>query len=379
MTQDQIIAFRLHQHHLVKPIDETQLELAAAAGLQNTVPGTVPLALGVRLLNFNLEILDRAMQKKKTLVEITGIRGASYIVPSRDFSIFTTAAYPRSEKDLASFIKGSFKSLKSAKSSATEVVETVAKVTLEILNKKALTQDEIHEQWRRKLTKNFLRWCRGCQSFHVPYSVVMAVGIKGCFCFGPYKDGTTAYVRTDQWLPSRFIKNDMEEARRQLAQRFLHFYGPNTVSGFANWAGLSKNQAQETWSLVEEDLLEIPDTTGTRWLLKKDVKAFGSPPTPPKVVLLPPRDAFLNLPDRETLVPEKKHHPHVWRVLGNPGVLLVNGRVAALWKFQKKKDTLQSQFTALEKIPKALREIAEEKLETLVPLRECKNSEVEWN
>jgi hypothetical protein len=53
---------------------------------------------------------------------------------------------------------------------------------------------------------------------------------------------------------------------------------------------------------------------------------------PPGVRLLPPGDPFLQARDREVLVPEKSHQSQLWRMLGNPGALLVDGMIAGTWR-----------------------------------------------
>lgn len=52
----------------------------------------------------------------------------------------------------------------------------------------------------------------------------------------------------------------------------------------------------------------------------------------PGVRLLPPGDPFLQGRDRDVLVPEKPHQKQLWRIIGNPGALLVDGEVAGVWR-----------------------------------------------
>lgn len=60
----------------------------------------------------------------------------------------------------------------------------------------------------------------------------------------------------------------------------------------------------------------------------------GTPPGPAGVRLLPPYDSYLDQRDRETLLPDKALHRRVWRILGNPGVVLADGHIVRLWRPQ---------------------------------------------
>jgi hypothetical protein len=52
----------------------------------------------------------------------------------------------------------------------------------------------------------------------------------------------------------------------------------------------------------------------------------------PGVRLIPPMDALVQARDRDLLLPDKKQQKEVWRTLGNPGVLLIDGEIAGTWR-----------------------------------------------
>jgi winged helix DNA-binding protein len=68
------------------------------------------------------------------------------------------------------------------------------------------------------------------------------------------------------------------------------------------------------------------------WLPDETVDALRSAPAPRLVRLLPPSDPFLQARDRALLVPDKAHQAALWRVLGNPGALLVDGEISGVWR-----------------------------------------------
>jgi hypothetical protein len=62
------------------------------------------------------------------------------------------------------------------------------------------------------------------------------------------------------------------------------------------------------------------------------VPALTSAERPSGVRLLPAMDPLLQARDRDLLVPDRAQQKEVWRVLGNPGVLLVDGEIAGVWR-----------------------------------------------
>ena len=60
-----------------------------------------------------------------------------------------------------------------------------------------------------------------------------------------------------------------EPAASEAVRRFLRWYGPERPGGFAEWAGVSRPQADRLWGEVEDELAEA----GDGWVLRGDVRS----------------------------------------------------------------------------------------------------------
>ncbi len=72
---------------------------------------------------------------------------------------------------------------------------------------------------------------------------------------------------------------DPADARRELARRYLHVFGPATAPGFARWAGISRRAALDAFGLLEGSLLPVRSPLGDEWLLADDEPAIRAAET----------------------------------------------------------------------------------------------------
>jgi len=194
-------------------------------------------------------------------------------------------------------------------------------------------------------------------------------------------EGDSAFALAKNWLPKPFyeraLKMKQVTASHELLRRYLEYFGPADVSMFASWGGISKNQATEIWKLVEKELVEIPLGKKTLFLLKKDQKELEKAKAPQGVHLLPARDPFLDQRDREIIIPDKKLHSRVWKILANPGVLLVDGEVAGTWRVQKKGKALNFVFEPFHKLAHSIKSEIDLQCERITQLRGAESFKLE--
>lgn len=157
---------------------------------------------------------------------------------------------------------------------------------------------------------------------------------------------------------------DPLQARRELARRYLHVYGPTTPAAFATWAGIGAAEADTTFEALGRSLTAVRTPIGDGWILASDEPAFREPPAPPAAArLLPSGDPFYLLQgaDRELLVPDAAQRNALWTSRVWPGAVLVSGEVVGTWRRAQAKLTIE----ALRRLSRAEREAVEAEAQSL--------------
>jgi hypothetical protein len=128
---------------------------------------------------------------------------------------------------------------------------------------------------------------------------------------------------------------DPADACRELARRHLHVFGPATADRFARWAGISRRAAATAFTSLTESLLPVRTPLGDEWLLADDEPAMRAEEAASAAVrLLPSGDAYFLLhgAERELLVPTADQRARLWTSRVWPGALLVDGEIRGTWR-----------------------------------------------
>ncbi len=128
---------------------------------------------------------------------------------------------------------------------------------------------------------------------------------------------------------------DPRDARRELARRYLHIFGPTTPEAFAEWAGIASRRGSETFDELGRSLTPVRTPVGDAWILTRDEPTFRTAPAPAASArLLPSGDAYFLLQgaDRELLVPDADRRRALWTSRVWPGGLLVGGEIVGTWR-----------------------------------------------
>lgn len=392
LTRQQVLAFRLNRQFLSERAASERLFQVASLGIQNSPPGSALLAIGARLDNFTPAELGQALHQRKTLIQLWSLRSAPYILPVSSAPIFTTGLLPDDESSALYFMRGATAHLKRFNLSATRAIELTGDALQEVLaDGSELTKDELgvrlaewvaqslplnqRQQWNEPdgLRKNTY----GQSIVRYALNVVSLLGI---ICFGQ-QHGTRAarFTLIEKWLGAALPKTDRALARANLVRHYLHYFGPGELQGFITWSGVSPEYARTSWSYLLDELISISVHGRKRWLLADDLDLIQETPWPGGVRLLPPHDPYLSTPDKSILEPDRLLRQRIWRSVGSPGVVLINGEITGIWHPQKRAGTLSLQIELFTSVNEVMRVQIQEAAEQIALLRQARLLSVNYN
>jgi hypothetical protein len=137
-------------------------------------------------------------------------------------------------------------------------------------------------------------------------------------------------VKATTWLDAD-ARGDLEAARAELLRRYVHCYAPTTAAHFAEWAGITRPDANDRWKRLAGDLVPVQGD-GKGFVLEEDLEVLQRPPASEGVRLLPAKDAFIQARDRDLLFPEPAHRKAVFPIIGGPGVVLHDASPVGTWR-----------------------------------------------
>jgi hypothetical protein len=288
VTRRQILAFRRRVGELDErmPMGPQSLRRAAWAGLQDSMPRAALLSLHARVAG-----VEPSTWEHPSLAQLWGPRYSTYVVPKRDFALFSLGRLPDDAK-------------------GRQRAERMAELLQAVLNDRRVTDRE----------------------------AAGALGVGNAIRYAA-TTGTVAIRWEGARAPTVWTvpapRIDPADACRELARRYLHVFGPTTADGFARWAGISRRAAATAFASLEGSLLPVRSPLGDEWLLAEDEPAIRAGETVAAPArLLPSGDAhfLLDGAERALLVPREDQRRRLWTPRVWPGALLVEGEIRGTWR-----------------------------------------------
>ena len=248
-----------------------------------------------------------------------------------------TATAPWSEADAAKRVFDAATSFRRGKLDVLEALGVVASTMRKIVTKPT-TKGQVSRQLSDQLGAPYVRYCRVCKATHSYEQPFRLAALQAGLVLQPGTSPPVLERVTRFRAPGYRHLAGEAKATFDVARNHLRFFGPTTASDAAAYLDSPKREVSGHWP---EDVEEVNVDKVPRYVLAGDVDAMEEVPKPAGTVrLLGPFDPFLQLRDRALLVPDADRRKDLWRTLGRPGAVVVDGEVLGTWRPKTSGDQL---------------------------------------
>jgi hypothetical protein len=294
LRREQVLAHRRRAGGLDERMSSTPdaLRRSAWIGLQDSMPRAALLSIHARVAE-----ATPASWEDPAFVQLWGPRFQAYVVPAVDRALFSVSRYPDEAKG---------------------------------------------QRWAEKMASMLNEHLAGRRMRYDDAGV--ALGLHG----NQFRYGASTGTILLRWegarrpvvwtVPRPTITPD--EARLEVARRYVHILGPTTAEAFAKWLGIGLPQARRAFRSLEPELTAATTDIGDGWILASDEASFRAPAAAAAPArFLPSGDPFWLLwgRDRELVVPDARRRDELWTSRVWPGALLVDGDIVGTWRRAEEK------------------------------------------
>jgi hypothetical protein len=342
LTWDQVVRFRSARHFLTQRLSSSPLPqgeglgvrvlqaVSALGGIQAQVASVAELALWARIDGLKSGEIDDLMLSQKSLVKTWAMRGALHLLTADELPLYVAAMRAT---------RNAYRKLSWLKSFDTnlEEIEAIIAAVHTVLDGQTLTREDLAEGIVKvaKAPRQRDRLRSGWGEF------LKLASYHGHLIFGPSQGKNVTFVRPDQWLQN-WHDIEPDAAMRTIARRYFAAYGPSPHDEFLQWWSLQGGEGRHFLKLLGDELVEVDVEGWKGWMLADDVQAVQNVSDESFVRLLPNSDNYTSIGYHERgLLLDEKFLPRIYRKADwiSP-VVLVDGRIGGIWKYEQKRGKL---------------------------------------
>jgi hypothetical protein len=294
-----------------------------------TVPDTAVLDIGVQDTGADgalWALVVRGMENPPPdeLVTVWTIRGAPHVYRRADLPAVAAATQPFSDADAGKRIYDASKPLKAAGIPNLGALDAVADAMRSIVTA-PMGKGEMSSRLTAVMDEPYLRFCRPCDAVHLYEMPFRLAALRAGLELEP---GTSPPVLrpVPGLAPAEHVPDRLDVVRA-----YLRLLGPATPQHVAGYLDAPVKDVKARWPA---DATEVSVDGERRWLLADDLDRLDDRPAP-ATRLLGPFDLYLQARDRALLVGDPDRAKDLWRMLGRPGGVLVDGEIAGTWRARK--------------------------------------------
>jgi hypothetical protein len=321
VPREQVIAYRARMNQLDERLPLERCADAAHNGLQDSVPRGGVVSLHARVSGAQPDSWEHP-----DLAQIWFRGGADYIVPRRDVGLFTLGSQPRDANLVAQ-------------------MDGLAQAVHDYCAGRVLPVREVTEG----------------------LGIERPLSIRSTAMTGRV---LIRWNASNIWLvPIERPEVDAEDARLELARRFMTWFAPQTKKAMARWIGLLPGDASATWKAIEDEFVAVEvDGTPRGYVRECDLDALRTAEPVSGVRLIPQDDPYVKL-DTDLAIPDP-------RPIGKGFIVnwvLIDNEIAGIWQRQQRKISIEP----WRKLTEAERDAIEQEARTL-PIAGEREPQVTW-
>lgn len=321
------------RHHLsaCAPGPDVAGVARSLVALHSTDPASVFLSVRARAPMIEIDAIERALYEDRSVVRMLGMRRTVFVVPVELVPVVhmacTQALVPGERRKAVTFLEGSGVEdgeawLRRAQDDTMEALRARGEATAAELSA------AVPELRRQVLVGAGTKW-EGVQG--MSSRVLFLLAAEGRIARGrPRGSWISSQYRwapMEAWLPDRGPDPTVEEARTELARRWLRAFGPATLADLKWWTGLTMGEVKR--AITPLGTVEVEIDGGTGMVLPDDLEPVPAPE--PWAALLPALDpTVMGWQERGWYLGE--HRAALFDRSGNAGPSVWwEGRIVGAW------------------------------------------------
>lgn len=328
---------RIGRRHRLAPSAQAASPLEVAESLvvlHATDPSTVHLSVAARIPGATVTDTEQALYDDRSLLRMLGMRRTVFVVPTTLAGVVQTACTDdiaiRQRKLLIKDLTAA-----GVPDPANWLADVEAATAKALLARGSATATQLGEDEPRLRTR--LSMGEGKAYAAQPYvtsRVLFQLAADGLIVrgrpLGTWMSGQHQWSPIETWLPAGLDSGlSPDEARVELARRWLASFGPGSTSDLQWWTAWNGGQTKKALAAIQAVEVELTGSGTTGWVLPGDEEPVE--PVEPWVALLPALDPTpMGWKERDWYLGE--HKSQLFDNTGNVGPSIwCDGRIVGGW------------------------------------------------
>ncbi|MBB1159709.1 winged helix DNA-binding domain-containing protein [Amycolatopsis dendrobii] len=368
VSREQALAYRIAEQGLHRSVADPHDLPLLDLGLQDSMRDTALLSLAARMPD---PVTPESLADDQRLALVWSHRGAPHFHRRADLPELTAALVPIDDPDALARMLWQKKDIQAADESPVDIVFTTARAIRKVVTK-PMTKGVVSGEITKLLPPSFSRWCRPCNATHVHEQLMRVASLHGG---ARLEAGQSPATLAPLEGRGRMSTRPVPAAVSRVLQQYLRFNGPATPGDAAGFVGTAKTCITKTWPSA---VTEVKVDSRRAFIPDDQLAALENPPSPAGVRLLPPLDPYTQSRDKAVLVPDKARAKEVWKILGSPGALLVDGEILGTWRMKASGKRLAFTLAEFDPLRRADRAAAEDEAARAASARGYQDFSVTW-